>query len=100
MEGLPGALRGLGCSAPPTGTGWQVQCRLGLHREEFFKLVSGLTITKGIKGAKSTFDMYTAPWAKDSSQEAKKKTVVDFETDVLFLVPTQITLAQHRANAK
>uniref|UniRef100_A0A671F8H6 Carboxylic ester hydrolase n=1 Tax=Rhinolophus ferrumequinum TaxID=59479 RepID=A0A671F8H6_RHIFE len=68
--------------------------------EEFFKLVSGLTITKGIKGAKSTFDIYTAPWAKDSSQEAKKKTVVDFETDVLFLVPTQITLAQHRANAK
>ncbi|XP_019497313.1 PREDICTED: bile salt-activated lipase [Hipposideros armiger] len=68
--------------------------------EDFFKLVSGLTITKGARGANSTFDMYTAPWAKDASQEAKKKTVVDFETDILFLVPTEITLAQHRANAK
>ncbi|KAM7092315.1 bile salt-activated lipase [Molossus nigricans] len=68
--------------------------------EDFFKLVSGLTISKGHRGAKDTFDVYTAPWAKDSSQETKKKTVVEFETDILFLMPTKKTLAQHRANAK
>ncbi|KAF6123586.1 carboxyl ester lipase [Phyllostomus discolor] len=68
--------------------------------EDFFKLVSGLTIRKGQRGASSTFDFYTEPWARDASQEAKKKTVVDLETDILFLIPTKVTLAQHRANAK
>ncbi|XP_017373056.2 bile salt-activated lipase [Cebus imitator] len=68
--------------------------------EDFFRLVSGLTITKGLRGAKTTFDVYTESWAQDPSQENKKKTVVDFETDILFLVPTEIALAQHRANAK
>ncbi|XP_036073986.1 bile salt-activated lipase [Rousettus aegyptiacus] len=68
--------------------------------EDFFKLVRGLTITKGLRGANATFDFYTAPWAKDSSQEVRKKTVVDLETDILFLMSTKIALAQHRANAK
>uniref|UniRef100_A0A2K5DAN5 Carboxylic ester hydrolase n=1 Tax=Aotus nancymaae TaxID=37293 RepID=A0A2K5DAN5_AOTNA len=68
--------------------------------EDFFRLVSGLTITKGLRGAKTTFDIYTESWAQDPSQENKKKTVVDLETDILFLVPTEIALAQHRANAK
>uniref|UniRef100_A0A8D2K0W6 Bile salt-activated lipase n=1 Tax=Theropithecus gelada TaxID=9565 RepID=A0A8D2K0W6_THEGE len=68
--------------------------------EDFYKLVSGFTMTKGLRGAKTTFDVYTESWAQDPSQENKKKTVVDFETDILFLVPTEIALAQHRANAK
>ncbi|XP_023601438.1 bile salt-activated lipase isoform X3 [Myotis lucifugus] len=68
--------------------------------EDFFKLVSGFTITKGPRGANATFDFYTASWAEDSSQEAKKKTVVDLETDIGFLMPTKMTVAQHRANAK
>ncbi|XP_032021402.2 bile salt-activated lipase [Hylobates moloch] len=68
--------------------------------EDFYKLVSGFTTTKGFRGAKTTFDVYTESWAQDPSQENKKKTVVDFETDVLFLMPTEIALAQHRANAK
>ncbi|XP_077918106.1 bile salt-activated lipase [Halichoerus grypus] len=68
--------------------------------EDFYKLVSGLTITKGLRGANATFDIYTEPWAHDTSQETKKKTVVDFETDILFLVPTEFAVAQHRANAK
>ncbi|XP_059514388.1 LOW QUALITY PROTEIN: bile salt-activated lipase-like [Myotis daubentonii] len=68
--------------------------------EDFFKLVSWATIAKGPRGANATFDFYTASWAEDSSQEAKKKTVVDFETDVLFLMPTKMAVAQHRANAK
>ncbi|XP_059514384.1 bile salt-activated lipase isoform X2 [Myotis daubentonii] len=68
--------------------------------EDFFKLVSGLTFAKGPRGANTTFELYTASWAQDSSQEAKKKTVVDFETDILFLMPTKMAVAQHRANAK
>ncbi|XP_006834969.1 PREDICTED: bile salt-activated lipase [Chrysochloris asiatica] len=68
--------------------------------EDFYKLVSGLTITKGLRGANATFDLYTETWASDSSQETRKKTVVNFETDILFLMPTKIAVAQHRANAK
>ncbi|KAJ8792413.1 hypothetical protein J1605_019632 [Eschrichtius robustus] len=85
---------------PPVGMGWRIQCQLGLCREDFYKLVSGLTITKGPRGANATFDVYTKPWAQDSSQETKKKTVVHFETDVLFLMPTEIAVAQHKTKAK
>ena len=78
----------------------ECQCLLDSPREDFYKLVSEFTITKGLRGAKTTFDVYTESWAQDPSQENKKKTVVDLETDVLFLVPTEIAIAQHRANAK
>jgi hypothetical protein len=63
-------------------------------------LVSGFTTTKGLSGARATFDLYTQSWAEDSSQETKKKTVVNLETDILFLMPTEMALAQHKANAK
>ncbi|XP_060056443.1 bile salt-activated lipase [Erinaceus europaeus] len=68
--------------------------------EDFYKLVKGLTFTKGLQGAQATYDMYTESWAQDSSQEARKKTVVNLETDILFLMPTQTALAQHKSNAK
>ncbi|XP_036185127.1 LOW QUALITY PROTEIN: bile salt-activated lipase-like [Myotis myotis] len=73
---------------------------LTITGEDFFKLVSWVTIAKGPRGANATFDFYTASWTQDSSQEAKKKTVVDFATDYFFLMPTKIDVAQHRANAK
>ncbi|KAK1334019.1 hypothetical protein QTO34_005018 [Cnephaeus nilssonii] len=73
---------------------------LTITGEDFFKLVSKVTSAKGPRGANATFDFYTASWARDSSQDAKKKTVVDFETDVFFLMPTKMAVAQHRANAK
>lgn len=100
VGGLSAALCWMGVRRPCGWHWWRVQCRLGPCREEFYKLVSGLTMTKGLRGANATFDLYTEPWALDSSQETKKKTVVDFETDVLFLMPTETALVQHRANAK
>ncbi|XP_065734594.1 bile salt-activated lipase [Phocoena phocoena] len=71
-----------------------------ITEEDFYKMVSGFTITKGPRGANATFDFYTKPWAKDSSQENMKKTVVHLETDILFLMPTEIAVAQHKTNAK
>ncbi|KAM6169466.1 bile salt-activated lipase-like [Rhynchocyon petersi] len=68
--------------------------------EDFYKLVSGLTYNKGPNGAQTTFDFYTESWKKDSSQVMRKKTVVDFETDVLFLAPTKAAVAMHKTNAK
>uniref|UniRef100_A0A8C5LEF1 Carboxylic ester hydrolase n=1 Tax=Jaculus jaculus TaxID=51337 RepID=A0A8C5LEF1_JACJA len=71
-----------------------------ITEEDFYRMVSGLTVSKGLKGAKATFDIYTESWAQDPSQVNKKKTVVDLETDTLFLIPTEVALAQHKANAK
>uniref|UniRef100_A0A8C6RJ76 Carboxylic ester hydrolase n=1 Tax=Nannospalax galili TaxID=1026970 RepID=A0A8C6RJ76_NANGA len=71
-----------------------------ITEEDFYRLVSGLTISKGLRGAKATFDIYTESWAQNPTQETMKKTVVDLETDILFLIPTEMALAQHRANAK
>ncbi|XP_005408465.1 PREDICTED: bile salt-activated lipase isoform X2 [Chinchilla lanigera] len=68
--------------------------------EDFHWLVSGFTTTKGLDGARAVFDIYTESWAQDPSQETKKKTVVDLETDIIFLMPTEAALAQHRANAR
>nr|P07882.2 RecName: Full=Bile salt-activated lipase; Short=BAL; AltName: Full=Bile salt-stimulated lipase; Short=BSSL; AltName: Full=Carboxyl ester lipase; AltName: Full=Cholesterol esterase; AltName: Full=Pancreatic lysophospholipase; AltName: Full=Sterol esterase; Flags: Precursor [Rattus norvegicus]CAA34189.1 cholesterol esterase preprotein (AA -20 to 592) [Rattus norvegicus] len=68
--------------------------------EDFYRLVSGHTVAKGLKGTQATFDIYTESWAQDPSQENMKKTVVAFETDILFLIPTEMALAQHRAHAK
>ncbi|KFO31953.1 bile salt-activated lipase [Fukomys damarensis] len=71
-----------------------------ISEEDFYWLVSGFTTSKGLDGARAAFDVYTERWAQDPSQETKKKTVVDLETDVLFLIPTETSLAQHRATAK
>ncbi|NP_001095181.3 bile salt-activated lipase precursor [Oryctolagus cuniculus] len=68
--------------------------------QDFYKLVSGMTVRKGSEGAQATYSIYTESWAQDSSQQNKKKTAVDLETDILFLMPTEMALAQHRANAR
>ena len=57
-------------------------------------------MTKGLRGANATYEVYTEPWAQDSSQETRKKTMVDLETDILFLIPTKIAVAQHKSHAK
>ncbi|XP_004648882.1 bile salt-activated lipase-like, partial [Octodon degus] len=65
--------------------------------EDFYNLVAGFTMTKGLDGARAAFDTYTEAWAQDSSQENKKKTVVNLETDILFLMPTEKVLNLHTA---
>ena len=88
-----------GGRCPPVGRGWRVQWPFAICREDFYKLVSGLTVTKGLRGANATYEVYTEPWAQDSSQETRKKTMVDLETDILFLIPTKIAVAQHKSHA-
>ncbi|XP_053328380.1 bile salt-activated lipase [Spea bombifrons] len=64
------------------------------------QLVQGLTLPKGSGGLTIAYDLYTANWGPSPSQELMKKTVVDIETDYIFLVPTQEALAYHSQNAK
>ncbi|XP_063288577.1 bile salt-activated lipase [Pelobates fuscus] len=64
------------------------------------KLVKGLTFPKGTEGFTIAYDLYTTNWGPSPTQEQMKKTVVDIETDYIFLVPTQEALALHYQNAK
>ncbi|XP_043843128.1 bile salt-activated lipase-like [Dromiciops gliroides] len=73
---------------------------MDIKEEDFYKLVSDVTRSKGVPGANATFDLYTQSWSSESSQETKKRTVVDFETDILFLMSTEVALTHHRTNAK
>ncbi|XP_040298236.1 bile salt-activated lipase-like [Bufo bufo] len=71
--------------------------------EEVQKLVQSLTITNDTAAIDMAYNLYTQAWGTNPDQEIIKKTVVDLETDYIFLVPTQEALAlhyQHAQNAK
>uniref|UniRef100_A0A7M4EJB0 Carboxylic ester hydrolase n=1 Tax=Crocodylus porosus TaxID=8502 RepID=A0A7M4EJB0_CROPO len=68
--------------------------------DDFYNLVQGLTMEKGVKGANATYALYTQVWGQTPDQETMKKTVVDLETDYIFLIPTQRALNLHYQNAK
>ncbi|CAL8343766.1 unnamed protein product [Lota lota] len=67
---------------------------------EVKKLISGLTKEKGAAAIQSTYSVYSAHWGSVPQQDVIKKTVVDIETDFLFLVPTQIALQLHANHAR
>ncbi|KAE8582583.1 hypothetical protein XENTR_v10020177 [Xenopus tropicalis] len=74
-----------------------------LHKistEQVQKVVRGLTLAKGVPALDIAYDLYTAGWGTNPSQEDMKRTVVEVETDYIFLVATQEALALHYQNAK
>lgn len=62
--------------------------------------MQGLTLQKGVQAANAAFSLYSQLWNDKPDQEVMKRTVVDLETDYLFLSPTQQALALHNANAR
>lgn len=64
------------------------------------KLVQGMTLPKGSSAQDIAFELYTDQWGENPDQEVMKKTVVDMETDYIFLVPTQEALALHHMHAQ
>uniref|UniRef100_A0A8C5SNZ5 Carboxylic ester hydrolase n=1 Tax=Laticauda laticaudata TaxID=8630 RepID=A0A8C5SNZ5_LATLA len=68
--------------------------------ENLFRLIQGLTIEKGPTGANEAYAIYTQMWSNTEDQEVMKRTVVDLETDYIFLVPTQRALQLHQESAK
>ncbi|XP_017566844.1 carboxyl ester lipase, tandem duplicate 2 [Pygocentrus nattereri] len=67
--------------------------------EDVKELLTSLTSEKGPKAAAAAFDEYTINWGSSPAKDDIKKTVVDIETDYIFLVPTQTTLYLHAKNA-
>ncbi|KAM6431190.1 bile salt-activated lipase [Liasis olivaceus] len=68
--------------------------------EEVYRLVQGLTMEKGAAGADATYALYTQMWGDATDQEIIKRTVVDLQTDYIFLIPTQQALQLHQENAQ
>ena len=64
------------------------------------ELLTSLTSEKGPEAAAAAFDQYTANWGSNPAKDDIKKTVVDIETDYIFLVPTQAALYLHAKHAK
>ncbi|XP_068104103.1 bile salt-activated lipase-like [Hyperolius riggenbachi] len=72
-----------------------------ISKAEVQKLVADLTLPAGSPAATSyAVDLYTSTWGPDPSQEQMKRTVIDAETDYMFLVPTQEALAYHNMFAR
>ncbi|KAL4609398.1 bile salt-activated lipase [Arapaima gigas] len=64
------------------------------------RLLISMTKEKGEEAAVLAYNVYTSTWGDNPKQETIKRTVVDIETDFLFLVPSQATLYLHTEHAK
>ncbi|KAL1253267.1 hypothetical protein QQF64_017960 [Cirrhinus molitorella] len=58
-----------------------------------------LSESRGIDAGMATYQEYTVNWGSDPSDKDIKKTVVDLETDFIFLVPSQAALYLHSDHA-
>ncbi|XP_073680424.1 bile salt-activated lipase [Garra rufa] len=67
--------------------------------EEVRALSVSLSESRGIDAGMATFQEYTINWGSNPSDADIKKTVVDLETDYIFLVPTQAALYLHSDHA-
>ncbi|KAK5900422.1 hypothetical protein CgunFtcFv8_025382 [Champsocephalus gunnari] len=68
--------------------------------EEVEKLLAAFTKHKGDAALQAALSLYNSTWEPTPSQESIKKTLVDIETDFLFLASTQAALKLHADNAK
>ncbi|KAF3848681.1 hypothetical protein F7725_015178 [Dissostichus mawsoni] len=71
-----------------------------LAREDVEKLLAAFIKDKGDAALQAALSLYNSTWEPTPSQENIKKTLVDIETDFLFLASTQAALKLHADNAK
>lgn len=70
------------------------------NREEVRALSVALSKSRGPDAGITTYEEYTVNWGSKPSDKVVKKTIVDMETDYIFLVPTQAALYLHSDHAK
>ncbi|XP_030624542.1 bile salt-activated lipase-like [Chanos chanos] len=63
-------------------------------------LLTSFTKEKGSAGATSAYNLYTEGWANYPTWDDIKRTIVDIETDYIFLVPAQTSLQLHARNSR
>ncbi|XP_043913836.1 bile salt-activated lipase-like [Protopterus annectens] len=67
--------------------------------EQLHDLVKGLTLPGGEKAVESVYALYTEHWDSKPSQLTMKQTVVDLETDIIFLVASLKAQNLHLQNS-
>ncbi|KAF7663375.1 hypothetical protein LDENG_00212190 [Lucifuga dentata] len=67
--------------------------------EDMQRLLRSYTKEQGKAGLDSAFSTYTSSWDANPNRKTIKKTIVQIGTDYIFLVPTQVALYLHEANA-
>ncbi len=70
------------------------------NRKDVRELSNALSESRGVNAGIATYEEYTVNWGSEPSDTDIKKTVVDMETDYIFLVPTQAALYLHSDHAK
>ncbi|XP_076845004.1 bile salt-activated lipase-like [Brachyhypopomus gauderio] len=68
--------------------------------EDVKLLLTSLTRMKGEPAATAALLQYTSSWGSNPGKDDIKRTIVDIETDYIFLVPTQTALYLHTKHAK
>ncbi|XP_076614331.1 bile salt-activated lipase-like [Chaetodon auriga] len=68
--------------------------------EDVRRLLASFTKDKGTAGLDSAYSTYTSGWGPNPSRETIKKTIVEIETDFIFLVPAQAALYLHSGGAR
>ncbi|KAK1884119.1 Bile salt-activated lipase [Dissostichus eleginoides] len=68
--------------------------------EDVENLLAAYTKDKGDAALQAALSLYNSTWEQTPSQESIKKTLVQIETDFLFLASTQAALKLHADNAK
>ncbi|KAF3848677.1 hypothetical protein F7725_015174 [Dissostichus mawsoni] len=74
--------------------------RINIELEDVEKLLAAFIKDKGDAALQAALSLYNSTWEPTPSQESLKKTLVDIETDFLFLASTQAALKLHADNAK
>ncbi|KAF3848678.1 hypothetical protein F7725_015175 [Dissostichus mawsoni] len=74
--------------------------RINIELEDVEKLLAAFIKDKGDAALQAALSLYNSTWEPTPSQENIKKTLVDIETDFLFLASTQAALKLHADNAK
>jgi len=70
------------------------------NRQDVRDLSISLSGARGQDAGTATYQEYTINWGSSPSDKDIKKTIVDMETDYIFLVPTQAALYLHTDHAK
>ncbi|KAF3848623.1 hypothetical protein F7725_015120 [Dissostichus mawsoni] len=74
--------------------------RVNIDLEDLEKLLAAFIKDKGDAALQAALSLYNSTWEQTTSLESIKKTLVDIETDFLFLASTQAALKLHADNAK
>ncbi|XP_070845033.1 bile salt-activated lipase-like [Chaetodon trifascialis] len=68
--------------------------------EDVRRILAAFTKEMGTASLDSAYSAYTSNYGPNPSRETIKKTIVEIETDIIFLVPAQVALYLHSGNAR